>query len=81
LLIRAALLGVGGAFMLWKAYAASRAAGGELGGDALLLRRVALVEALVGVLALGAAVIALLALRPRRHRRLLRLHDPDRPGP
>jgi hypothetical protein len=48
---------------------------------ALLLRRVALVEALVGVLALGAAAIALLALRPRRHHRLLRLRDPDRPGP
>jgi hypothetical protein len=75
-MVRAALLAFGGAFMLWKAFAASQTAGGETGGDALLLRRVALVEALVGVLALGAAVIALLALRPRRRRQTLRLRDP-----
>jgi hypothetical protein len=33
----------------------------------------------VGVLAIAAAVIALLALRPRRRRQTLRLKDLDRP--
>jgi hypothetical protein len=80
-LVRAALLAVGGAFMLWKARAAGQAARGELDGDALLLRRVALVEGLVGVLALCAAVIALLALRRRRRRRTLNLGDGDRTEP
>jgi hypothetical protein len=80
-LVRAALLAVGGAFMLWKARAASQAARGELGGDALLLRRVALVEGLVGVLALCAALIAVLALRGRRRRRTLNLRGDDRTEP
>ena len=80
MLVRAALLAVGGAFMLWKARAASQAARGELGGDALLLRRVALVEGLVGVLALCAAVIAVMTLRVRRRRRTLHLRDADRGG-
>ncbi len=80
MLVRAALLLVGGAFMLWKARAASQAAGGEVGGDALLLKRIALVEGLVGALALCAAAIALLALRDRPRRRTLRLRDADRSG-
>ncbi len=64
--------------MLWKAIDASRAAGGETGGDALLLRRIALVEGLVGALALAAAVMALLALRRRPRRHTLHLDDERR---
>jgi hypothetical protein len=64
--------------MMWKAVEAARAAREAHGGEALLLGRVALVEALVGVLALGAAVIALLALRPKKRRRTLQLDDADR---
>jgi hypothetical protein len=59
--------------MLWKAWDAHRAAAGESAGDALLLRRIALVEGLVGALALAAAVVALLALRKRPRRRTLDL--------
>jgi hypothetical protein len=69
--LRAFLLTVGGGFMLWKAWENAQGAGAA--GDALLLRRVALVEALVGVLALGAAVIAFLSLRQRPRRRSLSL--------
>jgi hypothetical protein len=81
LLFRAVLLAAGGAFMLWKAYGATRAARTFAGGDALLLQRIAMIEALVGVLALGAAAIAAAALRPRRRRRSLDLHDPARRRP
>jgi hypothetical protein len=79
ILLRATLLAVGGAFMLAKAWEARSAAAEPGAGDALLLQRIALVEALVGVLAIAAAVIALLALRPRRRRQTLRLKDLDRP--
>ena len=72
LVLRAILLTVGGGFMLWKAWESTHAAGAS-GGDALLLRSVTLVEALVGVLALGAAGIALLALRRRARRHTLDL--------
>jgi hypothetical protein len=65
--------------MLWKAWEAYRASQAERGGDALLLGRIALVEALVGALALAAAVIAALALRPRPRRRTLDLGG-ARPG-
>lgn len=64
--------------MLWKALAATRAARALVGAEALLLQRMALVEALVGALALGAAAFAAAALRPRRRRRSLDLHDPER---
>jgi hypothetical protein len=75
LLLRAALLAIGGVFMLWKALDASRAAGAAGGGEALLLRRIALVEGLVGVLALAAAAMALIALRRRPRRHSLHLRD------
>lgn len=78
LLLRAILLVVGGAFMLWKAFDASRGARSLADGDALLLQRIAIIEALVGVLALGAAAFAVAALRPRRRKRTLDLHDPAR---
>ena len=74
-LVRAALLAIGGGFMLWKAWEARAAAALADAPHALLLRRVALVEALVGVLALAAAGMALLALRRRRRRHTLHLGD------
>ncbi len=78
-LIRAGLLLVGGAFMLVKAWGAYRGAGAAEPADAVLLHRIALVEALVGALALAAAAMALLALRRRRRTRTLHLDDVDRP--
>ncbi len=78
LLLRVILLAVGGALMVWKAYDASREASALSGGDALLLQRIAMIEALVGVLALGAATFAAAALRKRHRRRSLDLHDHGR---
>jgi hypothetical protein len=78
-LLRAALLVVGSVFMLAKAWEAHGTAA-DAGAGAALLRRVALVEALVGVLALAAAAMALLALRPPRRAHSLRLRDLD-PAP
>jgi hypothetical protein len=78
LLLRAILLATGGAFMLWKAFDASREGHSLADGDALLLQRIAIIEALVGVLALGAAAFAAAALRPRRRKRTLDLHEPVR---
>ncbi|BDG06008.1 hypothetical protein [Anaeromyxobacter oryzae] len=77
-LVRAALLLVGGVFMLVKALEARRAAA-DAGSGALLLQRVALVEALVGILALGASAMAVLALRGRKRTHSLRLRDLDPP--
>jgi hypothetical protein len=58
--------------MLWRAQGAWREA---RGAGAALLERVALVETLVGILALAAAGLALLALRTRRRTHMLRLDD------
>ncbi|MFT3915482.1 MAG: hypothetical protein QM704_15595 [Anaeromyxobacteraceae bacterium] len=68
LLLRAVLLGVGGAFMLWRA----RETWPGLHGDALPAA-LALVEALMGALALVAAVVALRALKPRPRKHTLHL--------
>ncbi len=73
-LLRAVLLVVASAFMLWKAWAAHLAAAAG-GPGAVLLSRVALVEALLGVLGLAAAAVALLALRTRKRTHTLRLSD------
>ena len=82
-LIRAALLWVGGAFMLAKAWSAHRGAALGEPADAILLSRMALVEALMGVLAFAAGAVALLSLRRRPRSHTLRLEDvaPPRPGP
>lgn len=85
-LLRAALLGVGGAFMFWRALEARRAAatleGAGTGGDALLFSRLSLVFGLVGLLALLAAGMALAALRPRRRKPSLSLPEgPPPPAP
>lgn len=79
ILIRAALLWVGGGFMLAKALAAHRAVRLAEPADAVLLGRIALVEALMGVLALAAGVVALLALRRRPRAHTLHLEDVGRP--
>jgi len=76
LLLRAALLMVAGGFMLWKAWGAHVEAGAAAGTPpAALLSRLALVEALMGVLGLVAAGVALAALRTRRRTHTLRLSD------
>lgn len=71
--------------MLARAFQARRAAGEVPPADAPLLSRIALVEALVGVLALCAGGIALLALRRRGRTHTLHLSDveprPDGPAP
>ncbi len=64
--------------MLVKAWEARRGAGLAEPADAVLLQRIALVEALVGVLALAAAGMALLALRRRKRARTLHLDDVER---
>ncbi len=64
--------------MLVKALDAHRAAA-DAGAGAVLLERVALVEALVGILALAASAMALLALRRRKRTHSLRLRDLDPP--
>lgn len=74
-LLRAGLLLVGGAFMLARAFQARRAAGEVPPADAPLLNRIALVEVLVGLLALCAAGVALLALRRRQRTHTLHLTD------
>jgi hypothetical protein len=80
-LLRLVLLLVGAGFMAWKAWdteLASRAAG-LAPGAALLLHRIALVELLLAVLALGTAAAAGLALRGRPARRPLGLAPPKPP--
>ncbi|BDG08201.1 hypothetical protein [Anaeromyxobacter paludicola] len=72
-LLRVALLCAGGAFMLWRAAEARRAARLLGGAEATLLQRIALVEALVGALALLTGAAVALSLRRRRPRKLLRL--------
>ncbi|HYG69286.1 MAG TPA: hypothetical protein VD838_16560, partial [Anaeromyxobacteraceae bacterium] len=73
--LRAVLLVVGGAFMLWKAVDAFRSASGSAGDEGVLLEWIAAVEALVGVLALVAAGVALRSLRPRQRKHTLVLRD------
>jgi hypothetical protein len=76
LLLRAVLLVVAGGFLLWKGWEAHLAASAAAGTpSAVLLSRVALVEALMGALGLVAAGVALNALRTRQRTRTLRLSD------
>ena len=79
-LLRAALLAVGGGFMLWRASGSWRSASALAGGEAVLATRLAVVFALVGLLALLAAGVALSSLRPRRRGRSLHLGE-TRPPP
>jgi hypothetical protein len=81
LVLRSALLLVGGGFMLWRAWEARAAARLLPGPERLLGDRIALVEALVGVLAAGTGLLALLPLRRRRRRHGLHLPEDARPPP
>jgi hypothetical protein len=78
LLLRVALLAGAGAFMAWRA-AGSFRAGAALGADGLVLRRLALFEALLAAAAFALAAFVLLALRRRRDRRPLGLDRPPEP--
>lgn len=69
------LLTVGGVFMLVKAVDAWRAAPDAAASNGALLQWIGVVEALVGVLALAAATIAALSLRPKRRKHTLVLGD------
>jgi hypothetical protein len=81
-LLRLVLLLIGAGFIGWRAWGTEQAsrAVGLPPGDALLLRRIAAIELLLAVLALGAAIAAGLALRRRASRRRLGLVD-DGPPP
>jgi len=79
LALRAALLAVGGAYMLWHAWAARRAAGASGWGDAPPGARLAVVWALVGALALLTAAGAAMSLRHRPPRKTLRLDGASPP--
>jgi len=68
LLLRATLLVAGGALMLWRAAATWPGLHGEA-----LPAVLALVQGLMGVLALVAAGVAVRALRPRPRQHTLRL--------
>jgi membrane protein implicated in regulation of membrane protease activity len=76
LLLRALLLASGSAFMFWRAWHARRAAPAVGGPGALTGSNLALGYAVMGVLALLAAVTAALALRARPPRRASRPGDP-----
>lgn len=75
--LRVVLLATGGAFMLWRAAQARRAAPGLDGAEALLLGRIALVETLVGILALLTAGALALSLRRRKREKPLVLRGDD----
>jgi len=75
-LLRLALLVVGGAFMWWQAYRAWGASGALDGGAAAFQRNVAVVAALVGTLALLTAAGAALSLKKRRREGSLKLGTP-----
>jgi hypothetical protein len=79
-LLRAALLLGGGGVMLWRAVEARRVSRLLSAADAALQDRVALVEGLVGLLAVLTGLAALLALRPRRRRHTLHIEGEGR-GP
>jgi hypothetical protein len=81
LVLRSALLLVGGGFMLWRAWEARAAARLLPGPERVLGDRIALVEALVGVLAAGTGILALLPLRRRQRRHSLHLPPGGRPRP
>ncbi len=81
-LLRAALLLVGGAYMIWRGLHARSLARALPGPDALLQQRLALIWALVGALAILTGLGALYVLRPRQHRKTLSLgHRPPGGGP
>ena len=87
LLLRSGLLFLGGGFMLWRAWEARAVARLVAAPERVLGERIALVEALVGALAIVTGAAALLSLRRRDRRHSLhlppggRLRPPDGGGP
>jgi hypothetical protein len=81
LALRAALLVVGGGYMLWRGIALRGGQDGLDPSDVLHRERLALIWILVSVVAFATAALALLALRPRRARRPLGLGRGDGGGP
>jgi hypothetical protein len=81
-LLRLVLLLVGAGFVGWRASETEQASRvpGLPPGDALLLHRIAAIELLLAVLALGTALAAGLALRRRVSRRQLGLSKAPPPG-
>ncbi len=81
-LLRLVLLLVGAGFVGWRAWQTEQASrlAGLPSGDALLLHRIAAIELLLAILALGAALAAGLSLRRRASRRRLGLVDEPPPG-
>jgi heme/copper-type cytochrome/quinol oxidase subunit 2 len=73
LLLRVALLLAGGGFMAWRAWETRRSALAQAGADRVLGERLALVMALVGLLAIGTAVVVAWQMRRRERRHSLRL--------
>jgi hypothetical protein len=79
LLLRSGLLFLGGGFMLWRAWEARAVARLVPGPERVLGERIALVEALVGALAVVTGAAALLSLRRRERRHSLHLPPGARP--
>lgn len=80
LFVRIGILAAGGGFMLWKAWeaqAAARGMGPGLAGQRLLAERIALVEGLVGLLALLLAAGLTFTLRRKPPKRTLTLPRSD----
>ena len=80
LLLRVALLLVGGGFMGWRALETRRAALERTGADRVLGERLALVMALVALLALLTAVVVAWQMRRRERRHTLDLSSGPGPG-
>jgi len=83
LLLRVALLLVGGGFMAWRALETRSAALRQSGADRVLGERLSLVMALVAVLAILTAGVVAWQMRRRERRHSLHLGGPgvSDPGP
>jgi len=81
LILRAALLALGGGYTAWHALELRRDAQGLDPAEGLLRERFALLWALVALVAFATAAVALLSLRRRPPRRTLRLDRRDGSGP
>ncbi len=81
LLLRVALLLVGGGFMAWRAVETRRSALGLTGAERVLGERLALVMALVALLALLTAGAVAWQTRRRERRPSLQLSGTDPGGP
>lgn len=80
LLLRVALLLVGGGFMAWRALETRSAALRQSGADRVLGERLSLVMALVGVLAILTAGVVAWQMRRRERRHSLHLQGAGKPA-